>query len=52
MFITARFLPGYFANGITTPVQADVPGDADAPGHGDAAGHADAADQVEGSVSV
>jgi hypothetical protein len=46
MFVTSRFLPGYFANGITAPVQADVPGDADAPGLGDAAG------QVEGSVSV
>jgi amino acid transporter len=46
MFVTSRFLPGYFANGITAPVQADVPGDADAPGHSEAVG------QVEGSVSA
>jgi amino acid transporter len=45
MFVTSRFLPGYFANGITAPAAADVPGDADAPDHSDAAG------QVEGSVS-
>jgi len=40
MFVTARFLPGYFANGITTPVQAGARDDADV------------LDQVEGSVSV
>jgi len=44
MFITARFLPGYFANGITKPVQVGVPGDA--------ASDADVAGQVEGSISV
>jgi hypothetical protein len=43
MFITARFMPRYFANGITASAQAGpvVP-----------AGDADALDQVKGSLSA